>query len=450
MLTILGKSQKFCDGIGRRSFLKIGGLAMGAAGGMGLPSLMRAQAASGGKPAPEKAVIHIFLGGGPPHQDMWEIKTEAPKEIRGPFSPISTKIPGLQIGECFPQIAANMDKFVALRAVVGCHGGHDAFQCLTGWDRRDNSSIGGRPAMGSVLAKLRGPTSPAVPPVVALAARTQHQPWSEPGPPGFLGAAYQAFKPNGGGMDDMKLNGITLDRLGDRKKLLQGLDQLKRDVDASGMVRGMDAFTEAAFGVLTSSKLADALDISKEDPKTLARYGDGKPYKFQYDGAPTCNDHLLIARRLVEIGVRSVSLSYGRWDSHGDNAGLVRDHGAKLDQAVVALVQDLEERGLLDHTTIVVWGEFGRTPRINPGGGRDHWPQVSCALLAGGGLKTGQAVGSTNRLGEYAVERPVHVQEVIGTMYKSLGIDPMTTTIPDPTGRPQFLVDKREPIRELI
>lgn len=449
MLTILGPKSRYCDGLSRRSFLKIGGLAMGAVGGFGLPSLLRAEAATGSR-KPHKAVIHVFLAGGPPHQDMWEIKTDAPAEIRGEFNPIDTKVPGIQIGECFPKIAAMMDKFAVIRSVVGCDGGHDGHQCLTGWRRGELGSLGGRPSIGSVASKILGPVDPGVPPTVALAAKTQHTPWSEPGGPGFMGAAFQAFKPNGGGMDDLKLNGITLDRLQDRKSLLRGLDGLKREADATGMLNGMDAFTEAAFGVLTSSKLVDALDLSKEDPRTLARYGDGKPYNFQYDGAPTCNDQLLMARRLVEAGVRSVSLSYGRWDSHGDNFGLVRDHGPKLDQAVTALVQDLDERGMLNDVTVVVWGEFGRTPRINKEAGRDHWPRVSCALLAGGGMKMGQAIGSTNRLGEFAQTRPIHMQEVVATLYHNLGIDPQATTLIDPTGRPQYLVELREPVRELV
>ena len=238
--------------------------------------------------------------------------------------------------------------------------------------------------------------------------------------------------------------------LADRRSLLQGLDQLKRSADSSGTMIGMDSFTDAAFGVLTSSRLADALDISKEPAEVRERYGDGKPFKYQYDGAPTCNEHILLARRLVEAGVRSVTLSFGRWDSHGQNFDLVRDHGGKLDQAVSALGLDLEERGMLNDVTILVWGEFGRTPRINPGAGRDHWPQVSCALMAGGGMRTGQAIGATNRLGEYAVVRPVDMQEIIGTAYHNLGIDVMRTTIEDPTGRPQFLVDVREPMRELV
>ena len=449
MLTIHGKKTRYCDGIARRSFLKIGGLATGAVGGFGLADLLRAEDASAGRQS-QKSVINIFLGGGPPHQDMWEIKTEAPVEIRGEFSPISTAVPDIQIGECFPRIAAMMDRFVAIRSVVGCSGAHDAFQCFSGWDRRDLSSIGGRPSIGSVLAHVKGPTDPGIPASVALAAKTRHAPWSEPGDPGFLGAAHQAFRPNGSGMDNLVLNGVSLERLGDRRQLLSSLDGMKRSADASGMMDGMDAFTQAAFGVLTSSGLADALDVSQEPDEVRARYGDGKPYKFQYDGAPTCNEHILIARRLVEAGVRSVTLSFGRWDSHGDNFGLVRDHGGKLDQAVSALVEDLEERGMLDDVTILVWGEFGRTPRINAKAGRDHWPQVSCALMAGGGMRTGQAIGATNRLGERAAKRPVHVQEIIATTYHNLGLDPMTTTVNDPTGRPQYLIDKRQPIAELV
>lgn len=448
MLTLFGQKQRLCDGIPRRSFLQIGGFTFGATC-LSLSQILRAQAASGTSSS-HKAVINVFLGGGPPHQDMWEIKTEAPREIRGEFDPIDTAVPGIQIGECFPRIAAMMDKFVAIRTVTECDGGHDGYQCLSGWRRRDLASMGGRPSIGSALSKLLGPVHRSVPPSVALAEKTQHVPWSEPGGPGFLGAAYQPFKPNGQGMDDLRLNGISTDRLQDRRSLLAGLDQLKRNVDHTGMLEGMDAFTEAAFGVLTSSELVEALDLSKEDPKVRERYGDGKPYKFQYDGAPTCNEHLLIARRLVEIGVRSVTLTYGRWDSHGDNFNLVRDHGGKLDQAVSALVQDLDDRGMLDDVTVVVWGEFGRTPRINQGNGRDHWPQVSCALLAGGGMRTGQAIGATNRLGEYAKDRPVPLQEIIATIYHNLGIDPNTTTLRDPTGRPQFLVDHRDPLPELL
>jgi uncharacterized protein (DUF1501 family) len=193
----------------------------------------------------------------------------------------------------------------------------------------------------------------------------------------------------------------------------------------------------------------EALDLSRESPKLRERYGDGKPYNYQYDGAPTVNEHLLIARRLIEAGARVVTLSYGRWDSHGGNFALVRDHGSKLDQCLTALVEDLEVRGLLDDVTVIAWGEFGRTPRINKDAGRDHWAPVSCAILAGGGMRTGQAIGSTDRTGSYAKDRPVHFSEIVATLYHNLGLDPSTTTVLDPTGRPQHLVEAK-PLPEVI
>ncbi|MGE0605864.1 MAG: DUF1501 domain-containing protein [Pirellulales bacterium] len=447
MLNIYGKQVRYCDGVSRRDFMRIGGLTFGATA-LSLADVYRAEAAAGNGTR-HKAVINVFLGGGPPHQDMWEIKTDAPLEIRGEFNPISTSVPGIQIGESFPKLASLMHKSVVIRSVVGVQAGHEAYQCLTGWGRQSLRTLGGRPSIGSVLHKLNGPVDISVPPFVGLAAKTSHGPWSDPGVPGFLGAPYAPFKPDGEGLANMTLNGVSNDRLNDRKSLLRGFDNLRREMDSNGVINGMDAFEQRALDVLTSSKLLDALDVSQEDPALRERYGDGKPYKFQYDGAPTCNDQLLMARRLVEAGVRCVTLSYGRWDSHGDNFGLVRDHGGKLDQCLSALVEDLDERGMLDDVTVIAWGEFGRTPRINPQAGRDHWPQVSCAWMAGGGMRTGQAIGATNRLGEFAKERPVDVQEIFSTLYRNLGIDTAVTTIADPTGRPQYLTEK-PPLPELI
>ncbi|MDA1051284.1 MAG: DUF1501 domain-containing protein [Planctomycetota bacterium] len=446
MLTVIGSRpgrSGYCDGVNRRGFLKIGALGVGAFG-LNLADIYRAEAAGGAKPS-RKAIINIFLGGGPPHQDMWEIKTEAPKEIRGPFQPITTNVAGIQIGECFPKIAQIMDKSIVLRAVVGCEERHNSFQCVTGWRHAELRSMGGHPALGSVLHRLRGPVDKSVPPYVGM--KTDGV-WRDPGEPGFLGPTFAPFIPDGQGLADMKLDGITTDRLGNRKQLLSSVDRLRRDVDASGQLEGIDSYAQQAFDVLTSSKLVDALDLSKEDPKLRERYGDGKPYQFQYDGAATDSELILMARRLVEVGVRCVTLTYGRWDSHGDNEGLVRHHGVRIDQAVHALVTDLEERGMIDDVTVLVWGEFGRTPRINGNAGRDHWPQVSCAYMAGGGMKGGQAIGSTNRLGEHAKTRPVHFQEIFATLYKNLGIDPRTTTLKDPAGRPQYLTNM-EPIAEV-
>jgi hypothetical protein len=437
MLTLHGSKVRYCDGITRRSALKIGTLAFGA-WSLSLADIFRAEARAGSTGSGHKAVINIFLGGGPPHQDMWDLKMEAPSEIRGEFKPIATNVPGIQICEVFPRLAARMDKCVAIRSVVGAAGGHDAIQCMTGYPKSSLAPLGGRPSLGAVAARVQGTIDPSVPPFVGLAAPTQHKPWSDPGQTGFLGPSFAPFRPEGDGLGDLQLKAPMAERLGDRKSLLRGFDNLKREVEA---YRAHDSLTERALNVLTSSKLLEAMDLSRESDKVRERYGDGKPYKFQYDGAPTVNEHLLMARRLVEAGVRVVTLSYGRWDSHGKNFDLVRDHGAKLDQCLSALIDDLEVRGMLNDVTVIAWGEFGRTPKINNGAGRDHWPQVSCAFLAGGGMKTGQVIGSTNRLGEHAKDRPVRFGEIMATLYRNLGLDPETTTVNDPTGRPQHLVE---------
>ncbi len=452
MLTLLGGRTRFCDGVSRRNFLKVGSLSFGAMS-LSLADVFRAEASAKGVETTgrtrHKAVINVFLGGGPAHQDMWDIKTDAPAEVRGEFKPIATNVAGIQIGECFPKIAAMADKFAFVRSVVGAKGGHDGYQCTTGWEKASLAALGGRPGLGAVAARLQGSVDPSVPPFVGLAEPTKHLPWSDAGQTGFLGSAFAPFKPTGPDMSNMVLNAANRDHLGDRRRMLSKFDDLRREIDAGGVLRGADASTERAFGVLTSSKLVDALDLSKEDPRVVARYGTGKPYNHQADGAPTCNDHLLLARRLVEAGARVVSLSYGRWDSHSKNFDLVRDHGGKLDQCLSALVADLDERGMLDDTTVVAWGEFGRTPKINGGGGRDHWPQVSCAVLAGGGMRTGQVIGSTDRTGGSAKDRPVAFGEIFATLYHNLGLSPMTSFVTDPTGRPQHLADGTV-MRELV
>ena len=450
MLTLFGRATRLCDGVSRRDFLRIGALGVGASC-LTLSDLFRVEARAGITGTGHKSVINVFLGGGPPHQDMWDLKIEAPSEIRGEFKPIATAVPGLQIGEVFPKIAVRMDKCAVIRTVVGAGGGHDAVQCMSGWDHKSLAAMGGRPSLGAAAARLQGPVDPSVPPFVGLAAPTQHMPWSDSGTAGFLGSSFGPFKPDGPGMADLTLRNVTLEGLHDRRRLMDGFDALRRGLDADGVYRAYDDLTERALGVLTSSRLLEALDVTRESEKVRQRYGDGRPYNFQYDGAPTVNDQLLLARRLVEAGARVVTLSYGRWDAHSRNFDVVRDHGAKLDQGLSALIDDLEARGMLDDVTVIAWGEFGRTPRINKDAGRDHWPQVSCALLAGGGMKTGQAVGATNRLGEYAKERPVTFGEIFATLYHNLGIDPETATINDPTGRPQHLVDGGVgPLKELV
>jgi uncharacterized protein (DUF1501 family) len=275
--------------------------------------------------------------------------------------------------------------------------------------------------------------------------------WADNGAPGFLGVAHAPFQPNkGSGKDDMTLNGISLDRLADRKALLSNFDKFRRDIDGSGMMEGLDAFNEQAFGILTSSKLLNALDLEKEDQKVRARYGTGDP-KNRDDGGPKLMEHMLVARRLVEAGARCVTLAFSRWDHHGDNFGALRQDLPLLDQGVSALVEDLHQRGLDKDVSVVVWGEFGRTPTINKDAGRDHWSRVSCGLLAGGGMKTGQVIGSTDRLGGEAADRPVQFGDVFATLYHNLGIDVSKVTVTDLSGRPQYLVDAGcAPMKELV
>ena len=448
MLTIYsGRSRAtgYCDGVSRRNFLKIGALGLG---GLTLPQVLRAQAASGNKPARHKAVIMIFLPGGPSHQDMFDLKMSAPQEIRGEFKPIKTAVPGIEICEHLPMIAKVMDKCSIIRSIVGATGDHYAVQCLTGRSHV-KPPAGGWPCIGSVLSKVQGPVNQSVPVAVGLAPKMGHVPWADNGSPGFLGISHAPFKPEGAGKQDMVLNGMTLDRLQDRRALLTSFDKLRRDIDATGLMDGLDAFNEQAFGMLTSSKLVEALDLSKEDPKIVERYGKGDP-KNRDDGGPKLMEHFLIARRLVEAGSRCVTLAFSRWDHHGDNFGALRQDLPLLDQGVSALVEDLYNRGLEKDVSVVVWGEFGRTPQINKDGGRDHWPRVSCGLLFGGGMKVGQVIGSTDRLGGEAVDRPVEFGEVFATLYHNLGIDVNKVTVNDLTGRPQYLTDGLQPMKELV
>jgi uncharacterized protein (DUF1501 family) len=251
------------------------------------------------------------------------------------------------------------------------------------------------------------------------------------------------------GTSDLTLNGITSDRLADREALLASFDKFRRDADRSGLMDALDVFDQQAFNVLTSSRLLDALDISKEDPKTRARYGKGDPRNYG-DGAPRNNEHFLVARRLVEAGARCVTMNFGRWDFHAKNHSELLTHLPLFDQGLSALVEDLHARGLDKDVAVVAWGEFGRTPTINKDAGRDHWPRVGCGVVAGGGFKTGQVIGATDRLGGEPTERPVHFGEVFATLYHWLGIDINTVTLPDLSGRPQYLVDGWQPMKELL
>jgi len=443
--------------LSRRSFLRIGALGLG---GLTLPGLLRAEAAAGVRSS-HKSLILIYLVGGPPHQDMFDLKPGAPKEVAGPWKPAATNVTGVQICEALPRLARIMDRLVVVRSLVGNQADHDAIQVYNGHHPRKPTPSCGWPQLGSAVAKLQGPVDPSVPPFVSLCYTCTHGPYNEPGP-GFLGPSVAPFRVMGKTREDMLLRGLSVDRLADRKTLLKSFDNMRRDADANGAVRAMDAFTEQAFGLLTSSRMADALDLSKEPVRVIERYGTGDPTVFMDgNGAPRVPQSLLMARRLIEAGARVVTLNYSKWDWHGgknaegraDNSIFLREEEdfPVFDRCVSALVEDLHQRGLDKDCTVVILGEFGRTPKISAQVGRDHWPQVNCALLAGGGMKTGQVIGATDKIAGEAAARPVTWGELFATLYHNLGIDSHRVTPPDFTGRPQYLAeDDANPLPELV
>ena len=445
MLSLGSGKFDLCNGLSRREFIKVGALGMG---GLTLAELLRAEAQAGIKNS-HKAIIMIYMVGAPPHQDMYDLKPNAPAEIRGEFNPIATNVPGIQISEHMPQMAKVMDKCVPLRAVVGSpNGSHDSYICYTG-RQKPGSPRGLWPSVGSTVSKLRGSTSPDVPAFVGLAPNAGHPPYGSPGHPGFLGISHAAFRPSGPARGDMKLNGGNRKRFKNRVSLLTQFDQFRRQADANKLYEDVDDITSQALGILTSTKLAEALDISKEDPQTLKRYGKGHTKRYG-DGAPRNNRHFLLARRLVEAGCRVVTLNFGRWDFHSRNFSEAKNtHLPYFDQALAALIDDLHRRGLANDVSVVAWGEFGRTPRINKNAGRDHWPAVGGGLVAGGGMKVGQVIGATDKHAAYATDRRTHFGEVISTLYHKMGIDANKTTVPDLSGRPRYLAH-HQPMRELI
>ncbi|MCX7386334.1 MAG: DUF1501 domain-containing protein [Planctomycetota bacterium] len=452
MLTVHGSRLKLCDGVPRRSLLKIGALGLG---GLNLPQLLKAESAAG-VGASHKSVIMIFLAGGPPHQDMVDLKPQAPVEYRGEFSPIQTNVAGIDVCEHLPLLAQRMDRLAVIRTLVGSEGAHSAFQCMHGHPQL-NQPPGGWPCFAAAVSKLQGPVNLEVPAAVSLQPKIGGAFWSDPGQGGFAGMRHAPFSANAPGSNDMVLTNLTQQTLRHRQTLLGQMDSLRRQLDTPDVIDGMDAFYQQAFEILTSGKLVKALDVEMEDPALRARYGRGSKEPAGYgDAGWLRNEDFLVARRLVEAGARVVTLSFGRWDWHGQPHGTnfdnARDHLPALDQALSALLDDLKERGLDRDTSVVVWGEFGRTPKINNKGGRDHWPQVGCALLAGGGIRTGQVIGETNALAEYPTKRPVHFQEIFATLYHNLGLDIDRATIDDLTGRPQYLIDhaKYQPLPELV
>jgi Protein of unknown function (DUF1501) len=426
MLTFWGNKQGFCDGVSRRNFLKIG--AFGA--GLSLADLLRLRS-EGANPVGragqtrQKSAIMIYLPGGPSHMDMYDLKPDAPTEFRGEFHPINTNVPGVQICEHFPLQARMWDKLACIRSIVSVDEHSDSL-VMTGKSERENMTAA-HPSFGSVVSRVRGSTCD-VPPYVSLRGMSRGT------EPGFLGITHRPFSPNGPGVENLRQQtAVNTERMGDRRNMLESFDTVRRDIDNN--VAGYDAFTQRAFDMISAGVVRNALDLNREPQASRARYQGVEQF--------------LTARRLVEAGVGCVTMSIGGWDTHGQNFQTLRRQLPQVDKGVSTLVNDLHERGLLDDTIIVMWGEFGRTPRINQGAGRDHWSPVMSALVAGSGMRMGQAIGASTARGERPQDRRYTVPQVLGTLYRTIGIDPAQTFL-NGAGRPIHIVEDREPVRELI
>ena len=442
MLMLTGSSPRYCDGFRRRSFLQAGSLAVG---GLALPQLLQAEQTSA-RGRSHRAVIMLYLSGGLAHQDTFDPKPLAPQEVRGEFTTISTTVPGIEFSELLPGLAQTADKLSVLRSVTGQRDEHTSFQNLTGHRMRD-ALREGYPNFGSVIAKTRGSTDPVVPPFVDLFPTMRHRFYNSIGA-GYLGGSYHQVRADGEDLASMKLRYIEPPRFGSRQQLLGALDRFHRSADQFGS-GDVDENYRRAFEVLTSSQIVDALDVEKENPKLRERYGRGSSNHLG-DGAPLWNDQLLIARRLIEAGVRVVTVAYGFWDTHGNNFGHLKQHLPTFDTGVSALIEDIHDRGLAEDVTIVVWGEFGRTPRINNRAGRDHWAPVQSVILSGGGMNVGRVIGSTDSNAAYVASRPVDYRDVLATVYHNLGIDPHDY-IRDVNERPvRIMPEACRPIPELV
>ncbi len=424
MLTIWGKRQRFCDGISRRSFLRIG--AFGA--GLTLAQMLRLQAQPSSSTS-RKSAIMIYLPGGPSHMDMYDLKPEAPAEFRGKFKPIATNVPGVQICEHFPLQARMWDKLAAVRSLVSVDEHSDSL-VMTGYSENTNR-LQHHPAFGAVLSRMRSGETNDIPPFVSLRGMS---PGTEPG---YLGIAHRPFTPDGPGFQNLRLpGGVDTTRMDDRKSLLTGFDSVRREIDASGTMKGMDSFTTRAFDMVASGAVRRALDLSREEPRSRDRYKGVEVF--------------LTARRLVEAGVGCVTLAIGGWDTHSSNFKTLKTQLPQVDRGVANLIQDLHDRGMENDVITVMWGEFGRTPKVNNSdGGRDHWSPAMSALVAGGGLKMGQAIGSTSARGEYVKDRKYTPSNLLSTFYQAMGIDP-AQTFTNGSGRPMYILDDREPVVELL
>jgi hypothetical protein len=440
----------------RRSFLKAGML---GAAGLSLAELLRLEARANpvsDSTARKSSVIILWMRGGPSHIDMWDPKPNAPAEYRGEFGTIPTKVAGIILGDLLPLSAKIMDKWSIVRSLNHNDAGHSSGDqiCFTGYPSGPNPDENVYPSCGSIVAKQLGHLSPQLPAYVMI-------PRMVPGTgSAYLGVACKPFEtqadpanPGPFKVPNFSLpQGVTMEQLGDRRQLLSGFDRIRRDLDGSGQMEALDRFNPRAWDILTSSAARDAFDLDKEPAAVRERYGflpAFDPKAANRCGAPAWSQRILLARRLVEAGVRLVTVDLRWWDTHVKGfESLKLGFLPRFDRAYSALIEDLEARGLLESTLVVAWGEFGRTPRVNNDAGRDHYPNVFSAALAGGPVKGGRVVGESDSKGAFPKANPKSPQDVLALMYRHLGID-TTANYTDGSGRPHPVLPSGVPIDEL-
>lgn len=446
--------------MGRRTFLRAGML---GAGGLTLAQMLRAQAsaASIGQPKPanlrHKSVIILWMRGGPSHIDMWDVKPEAPVDYRGEFGTIDTNVPGIQLGDLLPMTAGIMDRWSIIRSLHHHDAGHSSGDqiCFTGYPSGPKPDENTMPSCGSIVARQVGHLTPDMPSYVMI-------PRMVPGTnSAYLGVAYKPFEtiadpaqPGPFQLPNFGLaEGLTLERLGSRRELLGSFDRVKAELDATGHMTAIDRFQQQAYDILSSPKAQAAFDLDSEPQEMRERYGlmaNFDPGASDRCGAPNWAQRMLLARRLVEAGVRLVTVDLRWWDTHvlGFDS-LRRGFLPRWDRAYTALILDLQERGLLDDTLVVAWGEFGRTPKVNAQAGRDHYPNVFSAALAGGGVQGGRVVGSSDSKGAFPKDNPKTPQDVLATIYRHVGVDP-GVHYRNTAGRPMAVLPSGRPIDELF
>ncbi len=454
----MGGASRYCDGISRRSFVQLGAAGMATAG---LPEILRAKNSSAelGRPTKDTSVILVWLDGGPSHMDLYDLKPEAPAEYRGIWRPIPTNVPGFEISELFPLQAKVADKFSIVRSLHHDTGDHfsGAHYMLTGRDGANGGDTTGKsPSIGSIATRLLGPRRAGMPAYVAVpyAASIGIRPGYFAA--NYLGKEFDPFEtdgdPNSDSFQVQNMNlagGLTVDRLENRRDLMQHFDSTRRFVDQTGMAESMDRFQVQAYDMVTGAAAREAFNLSGEDAALRDRYG-----------RHSWGQSVLLARRLVEAGSTMVTVHMGGWDHHWDLKTGMNNYLPLVDQALYGLFSDLSDRNLSEKVLVVVCGEFSRTPRMNNGGnggapgsmgtpGRDHWGSAMFCVLGGGGVKGGQIVGATNRLGEYPATRPLTCGDVHATIYHALGVDPSTSFL-NHAGRPVPAIDHGEVISELI